>query len=185
MIRQLVLTTVLALFVPVTTVAQSVEVYKVSVVTKAGNRIRGPLDDVSKTHLYVGYNDPAAPWFRRSGDEVALSSIRKVVIRRQSKRRATIQGAIVGGLITGFVVVQSAERSGFRSQVLYGLNLLMGAAGGAAAGALVGHSIGSVSAKTVRPLKRGSVDDISENLRRQLDPFTYSHQSDVLNRVPQ
>lgn len=184
-IRQSVLTVVLALVVPVIAVAQSIEVYKVKIVAKDGSRFRGTLDDVSETHVAIGDNDQAAPWFRRSGGKVPLSDIRKIVLRRQSRRKTTIEGAVIGGLITGFVVVQSAERSGFRSRVLYGLNLLMGAAGGAAVGALIGHSIGSVSAKTIRPLKRGSVDDISENLRRQLDPFTYSYQSDVLNRVPQ
>ena len=185
MLRYPVLAVVLILACAATAVAQSVEVYTVKVVTKEGRRIRGTLDDVSETHVAVGDNDVAAPWFRHSGNKVLLSDVRKVVIRRQSKRRVTVQGAIVGGLLTGFVVVQSAKKSGFRSPVLYGLNLVLAAAGGAAAGALVSHSIGSVSAKTIRPLGRGNVEDVNERLRRQLEPFTYSHQNDVLNRVLQ
>lgn len=166
-------------------VAQSIEVYKATVVTKDGHRIRGTLDDVSETYVAIGDNDLAAPWYRRSGGKVFLSDVRKVIIRRASKRRATVQGAIIGGLLTGFLVVESARKSGFRSPILYGVNLVMSAAAGAAAGALIGHSIGSVSAKTIRSFRHGTVEDSTENLRRQLDPFTYSYQSDVLNRMPQ
>lgn len=185
MIRQLVLTVLLILSGCAVGVAQSIEIYKVKVVTKDGSRVRGTLDDVSETHVAIGDNDQAAPWFRRSGGKVPLSDVLKVVLRRQSKRRATIQGGIVGGLITGFAVVQSTEKNGFRSPVVYVLNLVMAAGGGAAAGAIVGHGIGSVSARTIRPFRSGTVENVSESLRRQLDPFTYSYQSDVLNRVPQ
>ena len=107
------------------------------------------------------------------------------MIIRQNRRRNTLEGAVVGAGLTSFLIVQSSKRSGFRSPVLYGLNLLMGAAAGAAAGALVGHSIGSVSARIIRPLGRGSTETINESLRRQLTPFTYTYRNDVLNRVPQ
>ena len=185
MIRQLVLTVVLALFGSVIAVAQSIEVYKVKVVTKDGSRVRGTLDNVSETYVAIGDNDQAAPWFRRSGGKVPLSDVVKVVLRRHSKRKSTIQGGIIGGLITGFVVVQSTKKSGFRSPVLYGINLAMAVGGGAAVGAIVGHSVGSVSAKTIRPFRNGTVENVNESLRRQLDPFTYSYQNDVLNRVSQ
>lgn len=182
MIRRLVLTVGLALSVSAVAVAQAVEAYKVKIVTAGGNRFRGTLDDVSDEYIYLDHEGVRKRDFIR---RVPLTHVRKVVLRQQSKRKSTIEGAIIGGLITGFVVVQSAKKSGFRSPVLYGVNLVMGAGGGAAAGALIGHSIGSVSAKTIRPFRSGTVENVNESLRRQLVPFTYTYQSDVLNRATQ
>lgn len=167
--------------------AQSVVLYKVKIVTVHGNRFRGILDDVSETHVSIGHNDQAAPWFRHSGGTVALADVRKVIVRKQSRRRPTMHGAIAGGLLTGLTAVLSSHQHGFRSPVLYGLNLVMATAGGAVPGALIGRSIGSLSQKTIRPRRRSRysefADDSTESLRRQLAPFTYSYQSDVLNRV--
>lgn len=91
----------------------------------------------------------------------------------------------MGGGLAAFLIIRSSQRNGFRSPILYGVNLVMGAGAGAAAGALVGHSIGSVSAKTIRPFRNETDAGSNESLRRQLEPFTYSYQNDVLNRVPQ
>lgn len=158
----------------------SVELYKVKVVTKAGKRIRGTLDDVSDAVMHIGNNNLAVA--RSSGSTVSLSDVRKVVIRRQSRRRATITGAIVGGIVTGGVVVQTSRKNPFSSSVLYGINLLLAAGGGAAAGALVGHGVGNTTQRVIRPLGRNPEVAV-ENLRRQLEPFTYSYQNTILNRV--
>lgn len=176
----LALTVILTLYGCVVVVAQSIEVYKAKIVTTDGRRIRGTLDDVTDQYLYV--NRANASYYRRR-EEISLAKIRKVIIR-QNRRRNTLEGAVVGAGLTSFLLIQSSKKSGFRSPVLYGLNLIMGATAGAAAGALIGHSIGSVSARVIRPLGRGSAETVNESLRRQLQPFTYSYQNDLLNRLP-
>lgn len=156
----------------------AIELYRVKVVTVAGNRLRGILDDVSASELLIGDDDHD----RRLGEAVSLSSVRKVILKRNSRRKSAIQGAIIGGLVTGYLVVRSSKKNGFRSPVVYGINLVIATGGGVAAGAVLGYGIGPVSRRVIRPTGRDP-DQAVENLRRQLDPFTYSYQNDVLNRI--
>ena len=160
----------------------SVELYQVRVVTLAGNRLRGVLDAVSNTHLYIREESQVAPEFHHAGAGVPLASVRKIVIRRLSRNRATFTGAIIGGIITGAVVVQTTRKSPFRSPVLYGVNLTLAVGGGAVAGGLLGHTIGNTSRRVIRPTGRNPEIAI-ENLRRQIEPFTYRYQQTILKRI--
>ena len=158
----------------------SVETYKVRVVTQGGNRFRGVLDDVTDQYLYVEHAH-SMPHNRSA--KIPLTLIRKVTIR-YNRRKHTLEGALVGGGVAGFFTIRSSKKNGFRSPVVYGLNLAVAVGGGAGIGALIGRKIGPISRKTIRPFGR-TPDEAAESLRRQLTPFTYEYQNDVLNRVPQ
>ncbi|MFD2571697.1 hypothetical protein ACFSUS_13715 [Spirosoma soli] len=158
-----------------------VDIYKIKVVTVVGNRLYGTLEAVSENDLIINTADN-----RRSGNRLnrlKLSSVKRIVLRRRSGQKSAVQGAIVGGLAIGYVVVNSTPKNPFRSPVLYGVNLALAVAGGAAGGAILGNSISSsLSRKVIRPHNRDR-EDANEHLRRQLEPFTYSYQIDVLNRI--
>ncbi|WP_040005226.1 hypothetical protein [Fibrisoma limi] len=176
--------TILTLFLLLTgsiTLAQSSEVdaYLVRVVMTNGGRLQGVLADVDETALLID-NAPNGSWQWRSGGRVPLALVRKIVLKRASNHRYTLQGAIIGGLLTGLVVVRSARKSPFRSPTLYGINLVMGIGGGAATGALLGHAVSGSGRRVIRPLKRDQADQ-NENLRRRLLPFTYRYQQEQLN----
>lgn len=165
---------------PLSAQSVSAELYKAKVITLNGKAVRGILYDVSEIQVHLvgeerfGYGDDA---------RMPLVSIRRVVIRRSSRRGATTTGAIIGGVAMSFFVVQSARKYGFRSPVSYGLNLTLGAAAGAAAGALVGNKIGNTSRRVIRPIGRDP-ETAGESLRRQLEPFTSEYQNGFLNRLP-
>jgi len=159
---------------------QSVEIYTATVVTLDGQRARGLLKEVSETTIIIGdYTD--AP----SGldDVIALSGIRKVVLRRTNQRRATIRGAVAGGIVIGLLTVESSRKSGFRSPVVYGITLASAIVGGALAGALAGNGIRSLFKKTVRPRTRNTTYESNQNLRRELEPYTFLYQQTILDRV--
>lgn len=160
----------------------AVELYHVKVLTNEGKRLRGILIDVDESRLYIGDVDKSANGLRPSDGSVTLDNVKRVILRRNSRRRPTITGAILGGLATGVVVVRSTRRNPFRSPVLYGLNLGMSVGAGAVAGGLLGNRIGNTPRRVIRPVDQ-TPDEAAENLRRQLEPFTYSHQNDVLNRI--
>ncbi len=179
---------VLVLFLSFTSVStllaqsSSVELYRIKVVTVEGERWRGILNDVSNVDVLIGEDHQASPGFRYTESRIPLARIRKIILRRYSRRKSAIQGAILGGLAVGYVVVESTRRSQFRNPALYGLNLGLAIVGGGAAGALIGHSIGPITRKIIKPTGRDQ-GDTDENLRRQLLPFTYSYQNDVLNHT--
>ncbi len=163
-----------------TLTAQSAEVYTATVVTRDGHRTRGLLKEVNKTNVIIGdYTD--AP----SGldDIIALSDIRKVVLRRTSRRRATVRGAVAGSIVVGLLTVESSQKNGFRSPVVYGVTLASALVGGALAGALAGNGIRSLFKKTIVPRTRNAPDEIDLNLRRELEPYTFLYQQTILDRV--
>lgn len=182
MMRRSLLTTLIMMSFSVATIAQELEVveYRARVLTKGGNRLRGILEEVTGEYLYVDYLNSKS--HHRSG-KIPLTSIRKVVIR-YNRRRSTLEGAIVGGGLAAFATIRSSKKNGFRSPVVYGLNLAIAVGAGAGIGALIGRNIGPAARKTIRPFGQ-TPDEAAESLRRQLKPFTYTYQNDVLNRVPQ
>ena len=182
MLRYPVLIVTLILSCSATVAAQkfSVETYRVRVVTQGGNRFRGVLNDVTDQHLYVEHAHPI-PQNRNA--KIPLALIRKVTIR-YNRRKSTLEGAIIGGGLAGFATIRSSKKNGFRSPVVYGLNLAIVVGAGAGIGALIGRNIGPISRKTIRPFGP-TPDEMAESLRRQLAPFTFEYQNDVLNRVPQ
>lgn len=182
MLRYSVFTLTLLLSCSKLAVAQKrpVETYKARVVTIGGNRFRGVLDDVTDQYLYLDYEGAGR---RGLTDRIPLTQIRKVAIR-YNRRRNTLEGTIVGGGLAAFLTIRSSKKNGFRSPVLYSLNLAIAVGGGAGIGALIGRNIGPTSRKTIRSFGQ-TPDEAAESLRRQLEPFTYTYQNDVLNRVPQ
>lgn len=179
MLRRSAFIAILLLFGYVRAAAQdqSVESYDVRVSTQNGKRFRGVLYAVQEQDLYLDSKQSNRQY------RIPLALVRKVVIRYK-RRRSTIEGALVGGGLLAFLTIRSSRKNPFRSPALYGVNLLLSTASGAAAGAIIGRNIGPQARKTIRPFGQ-TPDQLIESLRGQLDPFTYIHQSDILNRVPQ
>lgn len=153
--------------------AQSLDVtiYQVRVLTKEGRHYKGPLSDIDSSYLYI--RD------RRWGNVVPLASIKKVVLRRESKKPVQLSGAIVGGLITGYL----ATKTPYRSPSLHVVTVTFAAAGGAAAGLLLSSAISSfvVSRRVIRPLNPANP---ANSLFRQLEPFCERHQNNFIDRLP-
>ena len=181
MLRHLVLTVSLIFSGLALVAAQSIEIYKVKVVTQEGNRYRGVLKDVTDYYLYLDYDEISGRDFI---SRIPLTHIRKVVIRRNNEKDAALTGAIVGGIAVGYLANKSIRKSPPSGPFLYGVLVTFSAAAGATGGAVVGSAFGKLKSRIVRPFGQ-TPDQATENLRRQLEPFTYSYQSDVLNRVPQ
>lgn len=155
---------------------QSVESYDVRVSTQTGKRFHGILYAVQEHDLYLDDKHTNRQY------RIPLTLIRKVVIRYK-RRRSTLEGGVVGGSLLAFLAIRSSRQNPFRSPALFGVNLLFATAAGAATGALIGRNIGPQARKTIRPFGQ-TPEQIAESLRGQLDPFTYTRQNDVLNRVP-
>ncbi|WP_338874625.1 hypothetical protein WBJ53_03305 [Spirosoma sp. SC4-14] len=151
-----------------------IEQYRVRVITKTGQRLRGILDDVTESHLTVMYSYVGT-------ERVPLENVRKVVLRRANKKTVQITGAIVGGLLVGFIANQSLENSPARSPILHGLTVVFAAAGGATGGLILSSAIGNLTSRIIRPLDPANPD---LSLRRQLEPFSIRYQQDLLNRLP-
>ena len=92
-----------------------------------------------------------------------------------------ITGAIIGGLAAGFASYNSLQRNQPSSAVSYGITLTFATAGGAAAGLLVGSMIGNLKKIVIRP---AMFTDPERSLFRQLEPFTWRYQQDIINRLP-
>lgn len=153
-----------------------VEAYRARVVTQAGKRVRGTLDEITNGYLYVsskhtGYQE----------EEIPLGEIRKVVIHRVNKKSALISGAVIGGLVTGFLSNESLQKSQTSSPITYGLTLTFAAAGGAAAGLVLGSAIGNLTSRIIRPRDRINP---GLSLFYQLEPFTVRYQQNLINRLP-
>ncbi|WP_157634650.1 hypothetical protein [Spirosoma panaciterrae] len=150
-------------------------VYHIKVVTKSGEHYKGILSDVTDANVYVAYEK------RLVSGRVALTDIRKIVLRRNSKKNAMITGAIIGGLAAGFASYNSLQRNQPSSAVNYGITLTFAATGGAAAGLLVGSGIGNLKKIVVRPAMFANPE---LSLFRQLEPFTWRYHQDIINRLP-
>lgn len=155
----------------------AVDVYRIQVTTKAEQHFRGILNDIDDTTLYIGRSARIYPLTKT----IPLNAVRKVVIRRVNKKGAIITGAILGGLLTGYLSHQSLQKNQPNSPVTYGITLTFAAAGGAAAGLLVGSAAGSLSRRVIRPL---SQTDPELSLFRQLEPFSVRYQQEFINRLP-
>ncbi|WP_020596894.1 hypothetical protein [Spirosoma panaciterrae] len=152
------------------------DVYRARVITMTGERYRGVLEEVSDTDLRLtSYH---GNWI---DEEIPLRQIRKVVIRRISKKRAIITGSIIGGLAAGFASYKSLQRNQTSNDINYGITLTFAAAGGAAAGLVVGSFINNVTGRVIRPL---DITNPELSLYRQLEPFTYRHQQNLIKRLP-
>ncbi|GAB4029324.1 hypothetical protein [Spirosoma gilvum] len=152
------------------------DTYQARVITVAGKHYRGLLEEVSDTDLRLTS-------FRGNGidEEIPLRQIRKVVIRRTSKKRAIITGAIIGGLASGFASYKSLQQNQTSNAFIYGITLTFASAGGAAAGLVVGSVVNNVTGRVIRPL---DMTNPELSLFRQLEPFTYRHQQNLMKRLP-
>ncbi|MBN8823825.1 MULTISPECIES: hypothetical protein [unclassified Spirosoma] len=155
----------------------TLDVYRAKVVTYTGERYRGLLEDLTDTELLLSDQHG-----HRIDEEIPLREIRKVVIRRTSKKSAIITGSIIGGLAAGFASYKSLQRNQPSSAINYGITLTFAAAGGAAAGLVVGSFVNNLSSRSIRPL---DLSNPELSLYRQLEPFTVRYQQDLFNRIPQ
>ncbi len=153
----------------------TVDAYRIKVVTKDGYRFRGTFSDIDNSFIYLSFGRYSQE------DRIPLTSIRKVVIRRNNKKSVLISGAIVGGLLSGYLANESIKTSPTRSPVAHGVTVAFAAVGGAASGLLLGSVIGSISSRVIRPLNLVNPD---VSLFRQLEPFSLRYQQDIINRLP-
>lgn len=157
-----------------------IEAYRVTVVTKTGERSQGVFDDVTTTTLYHGDGARSGPG--TGARAIPLENIQRVVLRRVNKRPSIRAGALVGGIALGLLTAQGLQKNPTRNPIAYGLTLLFGAGTGAVIGAGAGALVGTISHRVVRPRDReNSLDDF----RRQLEPFTVRYQNNVFNRISQ
>lgn len=154
------------------------ETYQVKVVTKMGDHFRGVFADITPTTLYYDPGTRYSP--NHYLQEIPLVTIRKVTLRRTSKRRAIRAGVVVGALGFGFLAVDGLKNNPASSSATYGITVLFAAGAGAAVGLVVGSTIGNVSHRVVRP---GNLENGLGDLYRQLEPFSMRYQNDVLNRI--
>lgn len=162
--------------------AQTVEVYTATVVAQDGHRLRGILAGVSSTEVFISdYADARLD----QCESVALSTVRKVVLRRTNHRRATARGAVAGGVGIGLITLQSSQKNGFRSPVVYGVTLASAVVVGALVGALVGNGIKPLFSKTIRPRPRSSPDETVRGISQELRPYSVDYQQTILDRLKQ
>jgi hypothetical protein len=157
--------------------------YIIKVVLHNGKRYRGIVGQVTEGTLRIEDN-PEMLLFPYSGATLSLSEIKRAVIRPNRRRSARIKGAIAGGLLGLYAGVVHARSNTFRSPALFGVNLALVIGVGAAAGGLTGHLIGN----TKRVVIRAVGDDPTtraRQLRVQLEPYSYTHQQDMINRAGQ
>ncbi len=171
------------LLIPALGLAQrlAVDLHQVKVITIDGQRVDGILYDVTETALFVGYGTSAATVRPPFDEGVDLVRVKKVIIRRLNKRKSVLTGAVLGGLLTVFVTNQSLQKSPPRSASLYGVSLVLGAGIGAGVGAFVGNLIGNPTRRVVRPHDPANP---SLSLYRELRPFSYQYQIDLMDRLP-
>ncbi|CAN5422681.1 hypothetical protein BH09BAC4_BH09BAC4_40920 [soil metagenome] len=170
-LRYLWLLLLLSALFPNRSIAQkpTFDTYRIRVVTKEGDRFRGPMDDIDNSYLYL------------RDERIPLARIRKVVIRSNTNKPMLVTGAIVGALAIGYLANQSLRTNQTRSPVAHGLTVTFAAAGGAAVGLLLGSAASRINHKVIRPVNQGSPET---SLVRQLEPFTLRYQEDILNRLP-
>jgi hypothetical protein len=152
------------------------EEFRVRVVTKSGKPVRGILREVTDEYLYLYHPRPS-----HRSEEIPLNAIRKVLVR--SNRRNTIEGGILGGSLAAFLTIRSSKRNGFRSPVVYALNLAIAVGSGAGIGAIIGRNIRPLTPRTIRSYGQ-TPEEAAKSLRLQLEPLTYANQTEILNRVP-
>ena len=156
----------------------AVDTYLIKVVTTEGSRFSGVLSDIDDSYLYLGQERNG---WRTDDGRIPINIIRKVAVRRKNQKTALITGAIVGGLLGGYLANRSLLVNQARSPVSHGVTVTFAAAGGAAAGLLFGSAVGRVTRRIIRPLKQAYP---TTGLIRQLEPFSLRYQQDFINRLP-
>ncbi|RYF78281.1 MAG: hypothetical protein EOO39_01875 [Cytophagaceae bacterium] len=157
--------------------------YTIKVVLQNGKRCRGIVGKLTDQILDVE-NDPELLLFPYSGEFVKLSDIKRAVIRPSHRRLPRIKGAVVGGLAGLYVGIVHAPLGTFRSPALFGVNLALVIGTGVAAGGLAGHLIGNTKRVVIRPVGNDPVTR-ERQMYRQLEPYSYESQQDILDRADQ
>lgn len=180
MMRCWLLTALVVLSFLATASAQkfAVEEFRVRVVTKGGKQTRGILHEVTDEYVYLDYINPRPDHYR---EKISLGVIRKVLVR--SNRRYTLEGGLLGTGLAGFLTIRSSQKNGFRSPVVYALNLALALGGGAAIGAIIGRNVRPITPRTIRPYGQ-TPEEATKSLRLQLEPLAYANQINILNRIP-
>ena len=149
----------------------AVELYRVRVITINGDHMRGTLEDIDSSFVYIGGH---------GGDYVPLSMIRKVILRRNNKKRVQVVGATLGAIAGGYLANEGLRKNPTRSIALHGVTVSFSAIGGAIVGLLTGSVVGNVNSRVIRP-SSGSNSTIS--IYRELKPFSRRYQREMIDHL--
>lgn len=155
------------------------EFYKIKVVLNDGQRLGSFINSMTDSTLTVSGGDG---WGNIVGGTVTFTDIKRVIIKRASKKKSRTKGAIAGGLITGLVVYNNAHQNQLRSPTISVVNATLTIAVGAGLGLLAGHLIGNTSRVVVRPVGTDP-ETIARSIRLQLEPFSYDYQQRLMQKA--
>ncbi|MBO0931063.1 hypothetical protein [Fibrella aquatilis] len=157
------------------------ESYKIKVILNSGERLYGLIDYLTDSTLTVAndterasFSSRGAPW-----NTVAFTDIKRVIVKRTSKKRSRISGAIVGGLLAGFAEVATSQKNQFRSPSLAIVNTILATGAGALIGMVAGHLVGNTSRFVIRPAG-SDPETINRSIRLRLEPFLYDAQQRLM-----
>ncbi len=145
----------------------------------SGEKLKGMLSGVSESTLYVEDK-------RRDIIRIPLAAIRKAkLIDVNNVPSRMIIGAILGGLVIGYVAYLGNSRSpgGSRSPVLGGISIALGAGAGAGFGALLGKFTAGIGRAHFVFRANGDPKSVAQ-LYHLLEPYSETFQKDVLNNGP-
>lgn len=166
---QLLILLLLILTLPAVGQRNQQPIFRAIVHLKDGGRVSGVLDDVGDGVIeFVPYERTYYRHVEIRSAMVPLSDVDWIVLKRADKRQAIRTGIVVGGLLGGYLAYQSTQKNGFRSPILGAVSIALSAGSVGMAGALVGSLVGGANRRTIRPFG----DNPTENLERQLRPFT-------------
>ncbi|WP_041257615.1 hypothetical protein [Fibrella aestuarina] len=157
--------------------------YRARVVTTAGRRFHGVLEDVDSYGVYLRQATSARNQFDQDG-YLPISTIRKVVVVRRQKKRLQVAGAAIGAAALGFVSYEALKKNPPRSDISYGLTLTFSAAAGAAIGYALGSGANALFDQANRRVFRPAYPGDSTTLIRQLQPFCERYRQELFDRKP-
>ncbi|MBO0937153.1 hypothetical protein J2I47_11400 [Fibrella sp. HMF5335] len=125
---------------------------------------------VAEDNDRMSFNRRSSAW-----NTVAFAAIRRVIVKRTSKKQSRVSGAIVGGLLAGVAGVVSSQKNQFRTPSLSIVNTVLATGAGALIGMVAGHLIGNTSRFVIRPAG-SDPETIDRSIRLRLEPFLYDSQ---------
>ena len=152
--------------------------YRAKIILQNGDRVFGIIGRVTDETLTL----EDADWFGHSNDggTVALHDVKKLIIKLESRRKARLTGAVVGGVLTTIVVANNTRKNQFRSSAITAVNVTLTIAVGAGLGMLAGHLIGNTRRVVVRPVGTDP-ETIARSIRLQTEPFSSDYQQRLMN----
>jgi hypothetical protein len=149
------------------------DTYRINIITKAGNRYQGLLNDVtdSTVSYLTGKNNDVG--------SVNLADIDRVVLRRSNQKRLVRNSMLLGSLLFGFLTLNGLERNPTQSSTASAITLFWGTGTGTILGGGAGLLLASI---LHRRIVRPSPDADSQTMfRRQLEPLSIRYQTQFFN----